>query len=44
VKDSRKNALIYTIRQAYNLNDNDYIISDVKGIINPTQAKDFSTD
>lgn len=43
-KDSRKNALIYTIRQAYNLNDNDYIISDIKWIINPTQAKDFSTD
>ncbi len=43
-KHSEKNALVYTVNNWYTLQDNDFIISDITWIINPTQPKDFSTD
>jgi hypothetical protein len=42
--DNNKKTLTYTITSDYALNDNDFIVSDVKDIINPTQAKDYTTD
>jgi len=46
-KDTIKNALIYTITSAYwakLLNNNDFIVSDIIWILNPSQARDFTTD
>jgi len=45
-KVADKNILEYTITSDYasKLTGNDYIISDVQDIVNPTQAKDFTTD
>lgn len=45
-KLSGKNVLEYTITSDYanTLRENDYIASDVQDIINPMQAKDYTTD
>lgn len=39
-----KNMLIYTISSYYTLNSTDYIVSGIKWITNPDQAKDYTTD
>lgn len=46
VTSSGKNILEYTITSHYAgiLGANDYIASDIQGIINPIQAKDYTTD
>lgn len=46
VKLADKNILEYTISADYAaiLRENDYIVSDIQDIINPLQAKDYTTD
>jgi len=45
-KLSGKNILEYTITSDYasTLRENDYIVSDIQDIVNPLQAKDYTTD
>lgn len=46
VKLSGKNILEYTITSDYasTLREHDYIVSDIQDIVNPLQAKDYTTD
>ena len=46
VKTADKNILEYTITSDYasTLRENDYVVSDVRDIVNPLQAKDYTTD